>query len=327
MKVLHRMLLLLGTVLVIATATSNVYAAQSIPYQGHLASVSGVDLDAAVSIEVRLYDSLIGGIGEGVANAHVIYAEQHGAVEVKDGVFRIGIGEGAPLDAKWTALPADDLIARERAYLELWVNDERLSPRQRVGSLPAAMHAERAKFVDELKTLPAITSDMIPNYDAGKISSGTFSIAQMPTLDASIIEDALLENHIPALDVGKFAVSGTLPVERLGSNYSASKITSGEIGVGLLPSNGFLVMGDIAVGSGVLTNGQHLNMPTGFVPAQCSFVFSPTETSGAVEGIDCQRTKLNASGNLECEVWEKSDCSGDRAYCNAMYMAVCKREG
>lgn len=326
MNVSQLKLVMLAT-LIIATIATSANAAQSIPYQGHLTDAGGIDLDATVSIEVRLYDSLIGGIGDGVTNLHVVYAERHPAVQVSDGVFRIGIGEGTPLDAKWSALPVDDLISRERVYLELWVGGERLTPRQRMGSLPAAIHAKKAKFADELESLPAITSDMIPNYDASKITSGTFADSQMPTLDASIIEDALLASHIPALDVSKFAVSGTLPVDRLGSNYSASKITSGEIGVGHLPSNGFYVMGDIAVGSGVLSNGQHLNLPSGFVLGQCSVVISPTETAGAVEGIDCQKTLLNASGNLECEVWEKSDCSGDKAYCNAMYMAVCKREG
>lgn len=323
MKSLFKKSFVLTVALLVSQTAS---AASPIPYQGHLTDVVGVDIAGTVAVEVRLYDSLIGGMGGGISDLHVIYAESHPAVQVTGGIFRIGVGDGTPLDSKWASLPIDSLIEKERAYLELWINGERLSPRQRLSSLPAALRVAEAKFVDDLDALPSITPDMIPNYSAERITSGTFSSSQIPNLDSSIIEGTLSASHIPTLNVSKFSEGGMLPTDIFGE-YSATKITSGEIGTSLLPADDFLLIGDFAIGSGTLTHGQHLNLPSGFTSGQCMYVFTPTETSGAVEGIDCQRTYLNSSGNLICEVWRKSDCSGDKANCNALFMAVCKKEG
>ena len=182
------------TLIIVAAllAAKAAWADQTISYQGYLLDAQGVELGRPVEMEVRLYDSLIAGIDQGVTDDHVIYAEGHSAVDVEGGVFRVSIGSGQPLDAKWAGLPADDLLAAGSVYLELWVDGERLSPRQRMGAMPAVFHADYAKYAEQVENLPAVTESNMPNYPAEMIKTGTLSGSCIPGgLDVSLIDGTI----------------------------------------------------------------------------------------------------------------------------------------
>jgi hypothetical protein len=285
-----------------------------------------VDITDTLAVEVRLYDSLIAGIGQPISNGHVIYAESHSAVSVDGGRFALSIGEGMPLDSAWSGLPVDRMIESESVYLELWFGGERLSPRQRLGSVPAVMRAGHAKFADEVADLGEITEAMMPAYDASRIASGTFGESQIPNLDAGIIEGTLAVGRIPNLSVSNFAEAGELS-STLFEALDAATITDGILGVERFNPASIMEFGDFAIATGTLTHGQHLNLPSEFDPSDCGVVLSTSETVGAVEGIDRWDMYLDSStGNLFCQIYEKWQGTGDTETCNAHYLAVCKKE-
>lgn len=300
----------------------------SIPYRGHLTDADGIDLTASVQIEVRLYDSLIGGIGQGVANPHVVYAETHPGVSVERGNFLVAIGEGSPLDSKWIGLPQSALISKERLYLELWIDGERLNPRQRLSSVPAALRAQHAQYADEFSVLPQITPEMVPAYDASKIASGTFVSSQVPGLDAGRIEGVLGASVIPQIDVSKFSDVGSLDPSLLGS-LSASSITSGQVSLSQIPGNTFLLDDDVALhfqpAIGGIAGGQY-TLPSGFAAHECRTLFSPT-VAGSVKGIDRMDLWFDPYPYLKCTVNEKHDNTGEMGECFTQVLTLCKRGG
>lgn len=312
--------------LAISAAAALAQAAQSIPYQGHLTDAGGIDLEATVPVEVRLYDSLIAGIGQGVTNSHVIYAENHAAVSVANGVFRIGIGDGTPLDAKWTGLPADELAGKEGAYLELWIDGERLSPRQRLGAMPAVIESQYAKYADTLTSIPQITAEMMPAYDASKITSGQFASSQLPLLPTSAFTKGTLNpNTIPALDASKFYVGNGAP--KLSPAMVAHSIAADKIaGDALLPDRLPLQLlrdEDLAVGVGTLAHHQMVAIPPDFVKDDCRMSVSVASFPGTAEdGLSMLNVELDDDAVLTC-TYDGNDTEPKE--CSANFLYICKK--
>lgn len=299
----------------------------AIPYQGHLTDAGGIDLTSDLPVEIRLYDSLIAGLGQGVTNSHVIYAERHGTVHIENGNFRLKIGDGTPLDARWTELPVDTLASKENVYLELWVDGERLSPRQKMGSVPAVVKAEYAKYADSLSTLPAITEGILPVYDASKITSGVFAASQIPNLPtSSFASGTLSQSNIPSLDAGKFSVGSTQPKissSLLPSNIKATKIVGDPVSLDRLPA-GLLLDENVAVGSGTLSHHQMLVLPSGFSSAECKIWYSPAQMPETAEnGLTTVNTSMDGDNVLTC-TYTPPDRSQIRQ-CYANYLYVCKK--
>lgn len=298
----------------------------SIPYQGHLTDAGGIDISGTVTVEARLYDSLIAGLGQPVTNLHVIYAETHPAVAVEKGNFRIAIGDGAPLTAP---LAIDELIANESVYLELRVNGELMTPRQRLGSVAAAFRANRARYADDIVNLGMIPSERMPAYSAARLTEGTLAAARVPGLSAAVVTGSLAQSNLPtSIDVGKFSTTDNLS-EAMLAGLSADKIASGIVETNLLPMGELFDFGDVVIKIGTLIHGQHLIPPPGFdLASQCHYSVSVMETSGAVEGIDKMIVHVSdATGNFVCRVcggWD--DNIDDCIMCNAHYMMLCKRE-
>jgi hypothetical protein len=304
----------------------------AIPYEGHLTDAGGMNLNADVQIEVRLYDSVIAGLGQGVSNLHVVYAEMHPTVTVEGGNFRIGIGEGTPLDAKWTGLNTTPLIEKENVYLELWINGERLNPRQRLGSIPAATKVQHAKYADELVNMPEITEAMMPTYPASKITSGIFLETQIPNLPASRITGMLAAGQLPEIPISKFSTAGaSFDMSQLG-NLTASKITSGTVELDRLPQNTYLTTEEFTtqlVGDIGGKSGDYYALPSGFGASDCLTIFSPVDAR-PVEGIDRLDMWMNPSGTLYCTVNEKpnNDQSDNTLEdCKTLALTLCKTGG
>jgi len=323
-------------IIIVATAVSILALAcpayaqtAAIPYQGHLTDAGGSDLSDDVQIEVRLYDSLIAGIGQGVTNSHVVYAESHPVITVEKGNFSVAIGEGAPLNDAWTESTADTLVEKENIYLELRVNGERLSPRQKLGAVPAVFHAKYAKYADEVVNLPAVTEISLPNYPAELITSGTLDPNRIPnTLGVSLIEGELAESMIPAsLSADMFDQIGSLPAELIG-NMDAGKIVNGTINKEMFADGSYIARDDFFVMSGSVSNGQTLPLPPGFLDSEenslCNFMLTPGVTMGSVEGID-QIYLSETDGVVRCEVDKYSNGQNSTAPCTANYMIICMR--
>jgi hypothetical protein len=111
----------------------------TVPYQGRLAHSDGTPVDGLVDLQFALYAT-------GTAETPLWGPEAHFDVPVSDGLFSVSLGGhtgGLPL-----SLLGGDL------WLEVTVEGEALSPRQRLGAVPYAMRA---------LTVPdgAISSDML----------------------------------------------------------------------------------------------------------------------------------------------------------------------
>jgi hypothetical protein len=299
-----------------------------IPYQGHLTDAAGIDLTADVPLEVRLYDSLIAGVGQGVDNSHVIYAEKHASVHVEKGIFRLNIGKGASLNAKWTALPIDNLVAKENVYLELWVDGERLSPRQRMGSVPAVVQTQYVKYADTLTHIPKIEPSMMPSYDAGKITTGQFAQNQVPNLaTGKFTSGALSPSTIPLLDASQFNTGPTQPkisVDCLPHDMSATKIQGAPLSLDRLPQ-ALLLSANVAIGAG--TKGQHemIILPDGYAPNECKVALSLASIPGTAEnGLQYLNISLDSNNVLNCTYYGSEH---PEQTCSANYFYICKKSG
>lgn len=299
----------------------------TIPYEGYLTDAAGLDIDSSVRIEMRLYDSLMGGIGQGVTNSHVIYAEDHPVVDVAGGVFRLNIGGGTTLNPLVASLPIDKLLETENVYIELWINGERLSPRQHIGAMPAVFHAKYARYADHLDHLPSITPDSLPNYPAELITTGTLPTNCIPSaLNTSLISGTPDISHFPAIPVANFDMRGSIPAGMF-SNLDASKIVGGTIRRDSLPEGSYIARDNLTVLSGSVSDEQMLVLPSGFEPGQCQYILAPGITMGSVEGIDQLIATIDDANVVRCQIDEKHD-PGDTTHrmpCTANYMIICQK--
>lgn len=307
-------------------------APKMIPYAGHLADASGVDLNATVPVEVRLYDSLIAGIGQDVSNSHVLYAESHPSVAVENGNFRIAIGKGVSLNPIWTELPIDQLVSKDAVYLELWIDGERLSPRQRLASTSAVVRAQYAKYADEFSTMPQITEAMLPNYSAKKITSEKFAETSIPNVSASLFSGNLQTGQIPSLPVTKFNQSGKQLSKTMLGALSADRITTGTLEMDRLPENVYLTNENFVIQIQHNVGGEdgtYMPLPEGFTEGECKSIYTPID-SRPVEGIDRIDMWKNSSGVFFCTVNEKTDnddSDNTRDNCMASALTICKKGG
>jgi hypothetical protein len=98
----------------------------TIPYQGRLADSSGTPIDGPVTLQFALYAT-------DVDPTPLWGPETHPNVPVSDGLFSVALGaQGSGLSPE---ILGGDL------WLEVAVNGETLSPRERLGAVPYAMQA------------------------------------------------------------------------------------------------------------------------------------------------------------------------------------------
>jgi len=97
-----------------------------INYQGRLSDASGVAVGGTVSMRFQIFTSLAG--------ATVAWGETQASVSVQQGIYSVLLGSVSPL--------APGIFSNPELYLEVSVNGEALTPRQRITSVPFAVKAE-----------------------------------------------------------------------------------------------------------------------------------------------------------------------------------------
>lgn len=303
----------------------------SIPYQGHLTNADGSDFDGTVHIEARLYDSLIAGLGQGVANSHVVYAETHSAIPVDGGNFRIALGEGASLT---DALADDDFAGTENVYLELWINGERLSPRQRMGAIPAVARAQRANYADSLSTTISPDDFDMPSYDAAKITEGIFQPSQIPHgLDASLFHradrpaDQLRPGAVPNVDAAHFAVGSiypTLDPAVVPAGLNPAIITGDPLSLDRMPA-AMLTSDEVYLRSGTIGDSEVLLHPLGYTDSQCSVMLTLAHTAESIgDSIRLVEVSRDTSGLVTCRYSNDVNGSNPKS-CTAAYVHLCAK--
>jgi|GEM_PF-4425499 len=115
-------LLLLAFVVVEAQVPSVIY------YQGNLANAAGAPVNTNQNMRFSIWKSLAG-----TGAADKLWEETQNNVVVKNGLFSVLLGSITPIPA--TA------FAVSPCYLEIVINNETLTPRQQIGSVPYAYYA------------------------------------------------------------------------------------------------------------------------------------------------------------------------------------------
>ena len=184
-------------------------------YQGLLLDQStGDPVTGSVDMEFRIYDAATGGT--------LLWSETHAAVNVSDGVYNVVLGAVNPLDP-------GDFTSPDR-WLEVWVEGEQFTPRQRCTSVLFAINADRLDGLDAGAFAP-----IDHNHDARYVNEGQANAIS----SAMIIDGAVTE-----ADLGSNSVSTTEVVD---DSLTAADLAADAVGQSELASN--------SVGSDEIING------------------------------------------------------------------------
>jgi len=129
-------------IILVFVITSVYFVPRSIKYQGKLLDIDGVGINDELPITFRLYDSESGGV--------LLWQEIISDVEISRGLFSVELGASDNFDT---------LSFASQYWLEIVVDTEVLSPREKLHSVPYAI---RAGSVDNL---PSSSNDYIQNQD------------------------------------------------------------------------------------------------------------------------------------------------------------------
>jgi hypothetical protein len=261
-------------------------------YQGLLLDDLGDPINGTADFEFRLYDVDAGGTA--------LWSEAHAAVPVVDGVYDVALGSITPISAS--------VLAGGTLYLEIDVDTETLSPRQRLLAVPYSMRAavaEEASNVggisaayyeailtaapwdgaepgnfDAAEGLGDTDDDGLPNFmdpdndndglsDAVEFAAG--SDINLKTPDLTSVSPSLVRDDLPSIVTvfgANFEPSMTVQIGGEVGSLSNVTSTSAEVSIGIHPA----ATENVVV---TLANGQSSTL----LSAIQFYVFTPTLTS------------------------------------------------
>jgi hypothetical protein len=152
-------------------------------YQGRLTdnTPGQAPIDVPIAITFRIYDAMIGGVLE--------WEEPWGGVPVTGGIFNVMLGSnGVPIPA--------GVFGGATRYLEIEVNGELLTPRQRLGSVGFAQQSENSADVD-----------CVDCIEPGEIATGAVGEAELASGSVGTAE--LQANSVEASEIAAGAVGSS----------------------------------------------------------------------------------------------------------------------
>ena len=141
----HRTPTVLLLLFVAGTATAQVPG--QINFQGLLLDASGAPVNGLVDLDFALFDTEAGG--------NALWTESHLDVDVIDGVYDVALGSTTAIDAS--------VLSGSKVYLEIDVEGETLTPRQRLLAVPYAIRAENADNVNGLSGV--FVTELFEHFD------------------------------------------------------------------------------------------------------------------------------------------------------------------
>ena len=189
-------------------------SATTINYQGRLASSEGTPLDEQVDLKFAIYDALEDG---SMIWPEIGLPEEHKEVPVSDGLFTVVLGEGM-VDGN-SSNGIDSSVWNGDRWLQVWVEDEILYPREQIHSVPIAGMA--LTVPDGAITASKLASDAIitaqnghPQYSDPITLSGIYESAiSFPGTEATI--DVSVPSRILVIAEGGLSI-----LEGQGSLYA-----------------------------------------------------------------------------------------------------------
>lgn len=305
-------------------------------YQARVAGADDVNVDGTVDAEVWLYDSATEGGDRDFMSDHLLFAESHASVRVDRGIMRMSIGDGTPLGRFLGTSPSSEVLAGVGdLFIQLYLNGEKVEPRQKVGYEFFAEKTEYARVADQTSGVLNVSSDSMPSIEATK-TYGSLSAARIPHMSAGKITGTFTDStFIPQLPLSKLA-SDTLETSVIGG-IGTSNITEGTFASTVLP-NGIMIADDLYLES----NRDVADGTTVVIPAQYRFPLGgcvmvaglqsfdlPGEGDGAVvaDNLVVEADLISLFGipigyKINCDVIN----GGTRIEgCSASYLMVCKK--
>ena len=159
------LVLSLFILILMAAMPANASTFDNLVYQGTLLNSEGEPIDGTLTLTFRIYES---------ENSGYAVWEETQDVKFTDGVFSVQLGSKESL--------SEDLFLSETLYLGMQIeDDDELSPRAGLFSVPTAFYAQKATVAESLADGLVITPDQI--LDGGittaKISSGAVGSTQL----------------------------------------------------------------------------------------------------------------------------------------------------
>jgi hypothetical protein len=124
-----------------------------INYQGSLVDSTGIPVTGEVNLAFRFYDGPDLGATALPTNA-TEWSELHPNVEVTSGRFSVQLGSLVPL-------PAALFDDRAQLWLDVTVDDETLSPRVQIASVPFALEAQSVVSGAAVRSVNGVTDDVV----------------------------------------------------------------------------------------------------------------------------------------------------------------------
>lgn len=310
-------------------ATSFSPVPELIHYQARLTDADGISVDDDVNVTLFVYDSPTLGTPGDVTGEHVIYAEDHGSVRVERGMLRLTIGTGGALGPFAGApLPLENLTIAGGLHVELYIDGERLTPRQSIGFHPRAAYAQYARTADELSgDIHLISSNLPDEIPASKVE-GALTVARIPALTPGYLSGAVSAGRVPN-DIPLSRISGGMLDGSVIPDIDASKIASGDFESGQLPTT-ILDEDDVAFAAGIVGNGGSIGIPSGYVSTECAWIvgLANNDTHTVPDGIDDFRIytgpdidSFSYDTAVHCEFQHGSN---PPVGCDVRYLTVCK---
>ena len=193
-----------------------------INFQGHLTDDTGSPVvDGSYSMAFAIYDVELFGTAQ--------WSESHSSVSVIDGIYNVQLGAVIPLDSS--------VFEGGVAWLEVVVDGETLSPRQRITATAFALKAEDADHLIG-NTLADLDARYVQEGEAGAVNSTMIA-------DGTIGAADLGANSVGASEIGSSAV-GTSEVAD--NSLTAADLAAGSVGSSEVADNS-LTAADLAANS------------------------------------------------------------------------------
>ena len=170
-------------------------------YQGSLVdkTTGNPVTDPGLPMTFRIYDAESGG--------NILWEEYHASVSIQDGIYNVLLGNGTTLVGSFD--PA--LFSEDSRWLEIWVDGELFTPRQRLTSVAYAFTAVSAADADTVDGQHAEDFAASGHSHAFPEITGTASDGQIPnniTIDhAATADSATSANHATTADSATYAAS------------------------------------------------------------------------------------------------------------------------
>lgn len=297
----------------------------NINYYARLKDADGKFMNGRVTVKAFLYDSATEGMSGDLNDEHLIYAEDHGDVNVTKGRLTFTFGGGEPMGPfSGSSFPVSKVAEAGGLFLELQIGTERLSPRQWIGFTGTSYGAAYAARATDLAGPLSITTSSFPaDMSAGKIdcsgSSSDIAPERLPSVQAGTITTGEIPltqvpYHIPLSKLssaGGFIASGLLP------NVSALKVTSGTFGTGQLPAN---VIGSDGISKDAAAVASGSSSAVSGTNCHCMASLHSTRDGGDENMNDVNVNMPLTGGTVTCSI---NFDEGTTKPCNASYMCLC----